>query len=158
MNFQPISSANEKSKIYVAAMVMLVVAYFAFPVAMGLAYAAMVFAFLLGLASWKIIRPNSELLKSPLVLASVGLYILIAIGWLYSSASWDDAKLHFSKYAKLILIPVFFCCCKIFDGENPVSRLLWGRWHSFFCRCMRMYFGNCHGPKLRIWAGGRTIR
>lgn len=137
MKFHPISSADEKSKIYVAAMVMLVVAYFAFPVAMGLAYAAMVFAFLLGLASWKIIRPNSELLKSPLVLASVGLYLLIAIGWMYSSASWDDAKLHFSKYAKLILIPVFFLLLQNF------------RWRK---SCVAAFMGSMAFILLSVYA------
>ena len=108
MHISNIDSANQKhSKCLTAALGVLVLAYFAFPVAMGLGYVSMALAFVLGLLAWKSLRTDAQLLRSPLVISALGLYALMLVGWIYTSAPMEDIRLHFSKYAKLLLVPVF---------------------------------------------------
>ncbi|MGE8397353.1 MAG: hypothetical protein ACN6NT_07100, partial [Comamonas sp.] len=102
-----ISTSPEESKVSLCAFASLVLAYFAFPIAMGLGYVAMALSFLMGLFAWRSLSPHVSILKSPLVIATIGLYALILLGWAYSDAPLDDITLHLSKYAKLILVPVF---------------------------------------------------
>ena len=108
MHISNIDSANQKhSKCLTAALGVLVLAYFAFPVAMGLGYVSMALAFVLGLLAWKSLRTDVRLLRSPLVVSALGLYALMLLGWIYTPAPMEDIRLHFSKYAKLLLVPVF---------------------------------------------------
>lgn len=102
------TSTPSGSRVLHWALISLVLAYLAFPVAMGLAYVAMVMAFVLGLASWKSIHINSAELKSPLIFSALSLYLLIVVGVGYSQAPWEDISIHLTKYAKLVLIPVIF--------------------------------------------------
>lgn len=98
---------GEKNKLMLCALCLLVLAYVAFPVAMGLGYVAMALSFLVGLFAWKSLGGSIDVFKSPLVLASLGLYAVMLIGWTYTHAPLRDVTLHFSKYAKLVLVPVF---------------------------------------------------
>lgn len=108
MHIPNIESANQQpSKCLTAALSVLVLAYFAFPVAMGLGYVSMALAFVLGLLAWKSLREDAPLLRSPLVISALGLYALMLLGWMYTPAPLEDVRLHFSKYAKLLLVPVF---------------------------------------------------
>ncbi len=108
MHIPNIESANQQSsKCLTAALSVLVLAYFAFPVAMGLGYVSMALAFVLGLLAWKSLREDAPLLRSPLVISALGLYVLMLLGWMYTPAPLEDVRLHFSKYAKLLLVPVF---------------------------------------------------
>lgn len=100
-------SPQSTSKCLTAALSVLVLAYFAFPVAMALGYVSMALAFVLGLFAWKSLREYAYVLRSPLVIAALGLYALVALGWTYTTAPWADAEVHFTKYAKLLLVPVF---------------------------------------------------
>lgn len=100
-------SPQSNSKCLIAALSVLVLAYFAFPVAMALGYVSMALAFVLGLFAWKSLREYAYVLRSPLVIAALGLYVLMLLGWAYTPAPLDDVRLHFSKYAKLLLVPVF---------------------------------------------------
>lgn len=108
MHIPNIESANQQSsKCLTAALSVLVLAYFAFPIAMGLGYVSMALAFVLGLLAWKSLREDAPLLRSPLVISALGLYALMLLGWMYTPAPLEDVRLHFSKYAKLLLVPVF---------------------------------------------------
>lgn len=98
---------GETSKTMTYALCALVLAYFAFPIAMGLGYVAMALSFFLGLIAWKSQSGYVHILKSPLVIAALGLYALMLVGWVYTNAPVEDVTLHFSKYAKLLLVPVF---------------------------------------------------
>lgn len=100
-------SPQSNSRCLIAALSVLVLAYFAFPVAMALGYVSMALAFVLGLFAWKSLREYAYVLRSPLVIAALGLYVLMLLGWAYTPAPLDDVRLHFSKYAKLLLVPVF---------------------------------------------------
>ena len=100
-------SEGENQRLLVSASAVLVLAYAAFPIAMGLGYVAMALSFVLGLCAWKSLRTQAHVLNNPLVIASLGLYAWMVIGWSYSIAPTSDVTLHFSKYAKLVLVPVF---------------------------------------------------
>lgn len=102
------TSTPPDSRLLHLAFISLVLAYFAFPVAMGLAYIAMVMAFFGGLANWKSIHIKSVDFKTPLIFSALLLYLLIVVGVGYSQAPWEDISIHLTKYAKLVLIPVFF--------------------------------------------------
>ena len=92
-------SFAENNRLFIVASAFLVLAYAAFPVAMALGYVAMALAFVLGLCAWKSIRLNLHNLANPLVVASLGLYLWMVLGWSYSEAPTSDVTLHFSKYA-----------------------------------------------------------
>lgn len=79
-------SPQSNSKCLIAALSVLVLAYFAFPVAMALGYVSMALAFVLGLFAWKSLREYAYVLRSPLVIAALGLYVLMLLGWAYTPA------------------------------------------------------------------------
>ncbi|MBQ0133016.1 MAG: O-antigen ligase family protein, partial [Comamonas sp.] len=62
----------------------------------------------LGLCAWQRLRWQHQAFRNPLVIAGLGLYGWMLVGWSYSNAPTSDVILHFSKYAKLALIPVFW--------------------------------------------------
>lgn len=74
---------------------------------MALGYVTMALAFILGVCAWSEFRNKAKIIKSPLVIAAIGLYVLMLLGSFYTSAPWEDIRLHFSKYAKLLLVPIF---------------------------------------------------
>lgn len=90
-----------------AALACLVVGFFAFPVAMALAYLAMALALLFGLLSGRLGQRWSIVRRAPVVWAALGLYGLMLLGVLYTPAGWGDIGLHLSKYGKLLLVPVY---------------------------------------------------
>ena len=52
-------------------------------------------------------RAKREAFRHPVAVASVALFVLLAVGTLYGAADVDYAALHLKKYADFMLIPVF---------------------------------------------------
>lgn len=85
----------------------LVAAFFLFPISMALGYIAMLLTALLWLCGGKVRNHWNAVRKQPVVWAGLGLYGLVFVGILYTSAGWDYVFLHMGKYGKLLLLPVF---------------------------------------------------
>lgn len=98
-----------------AALVSLVVVFVSFPVAMALGYVAMALALVFGLLTGRIWQRWPMVRQAPVVWAALGLYGLTLLGTLYTPAGWEDIRLHLSKYAKLLLVPV----CIALLAEKP---------------------------------------
>lgn len=102
----------------------MVAAFLCFPVAMALGNIAMVVAFTLALVAggyrgrWRVVS------NIPVVWWALGLYALILIGSSYAPVPFKDTLLHWTKYGKLLLVPV--CLSMLVEP-------LWRR------RCMNAY-------------------
>ncbi len=83
----------------------LVAAFLFFPVAFALGNVAIALAFVLSIgagayrARWQSIR------GMPVVWWALGLYAVVLLGVLYTSAPAGDVRMHLSKYGKLLLVP-----------------------------------------------------
>lgn len=100
-----------------SAQFLLCAAFLFFPVAMALGNVSMILAFLLGIfALWAgrktVVR---DLFLNPVVVCSLGLYLLLVLGSLYTNAPSADMWLHWKKYSKLLFVPVF-----IFLLRDPI--------------------------------------
>lgn len=60
----------------------------------------------------------SILKKQPVVLWSIGLFILIILGFSYSSVSWKESVDIFSKYRELFLLPLFLISFHLLKNKN----------------------------------------
>lgn len=108
-----------------SAQFLLCAAFLFFPVAMALGNASMILAFLLGIfALWAGRKTVGDLFLNPVVVCSLGLYLLLVLGSLYTNAPSADMWLHWKKYSKLLFVPVF-----VFLLRDPI----WQR------RCMTAF-------------------
>lgn len=96
------------SRLETGAQWMLVAAFLFFPAAMALGNIAMLLTGLLALLSGVLWRERRAWRRAPYPWLMLGLYGLVLLGGLWSSAPWGDIQLNYTKYIKLLLGAVFF--------------------------------------------------
>ena len=84
----------------------LVAGFLLFPAAFALGNTAILLAFLLSLAAGACHKRWNAIRMMPAIWWALGLYAMVLLGALYTSAPAADIKLHLSKYSKLLLVPV----------------------------------------------------
>ncbi|MDI9856528.1 O-antigen ligase family protein [Comamonas sp. 17RB] len=96
------------SRLETGAQWMLVAAFLFFPAAMALGNIAMLLTGLLALLSGVLWRERRTWRSAPYPWLMLGLYGVVLLGGLWSSAPWGDIQLNYTKYIKLLLGAVFF--------------------------------------------------
>lgn len=87
---------------------MLVAAFLFFPAAMALGNIAILLSGLLGIASGVWWRHRAQWRGAAYPWLIFGLYGIVLLGGVWSSAPWEDIRLNYTKYIKLLLGAVFF--------------------------------------------------